>query len=376
MSVENKVRIGIIGAGEIAGVHYEKYKTIPDVEIVAISDVDEGVLERRVKEWNLPKENAFKDYNDMLSSVELDGVSICTPHKFHAPATVAALKKGVNVLVEKPMASTGDEALSMYKAAKESGKILMVGFQSRYNPELQAAKKFVDSGFLGKPYYAEAVDGGRRRGIPGWGSSAGPTFISKSLAGGGATLDIGVYVLDNALYLLNHPVPVSVSAMTADYIGHDPTANKVAGAWYWDPSKFEVEELSAAFIRFENDLTMIYKQAWAMHADSLGSPLILGTKGGITIRQGVPTFYTDQNGYMVNITPSGLPKVDTFRQKIVDFVEAIQGKKQNPIDPKGIVAMHYIIDGIYLSAQTKKEVSINLPEELRRTFGSIWPAGF
>ncbi|MGC9175173.1 MAG: hypothetical protein ACP5GO_04915, partial [Thermoprotei archaeon] len=109
-----------------------------------------------------------------------------------------------------------------------------------------------------------------------------------------------------------------------------------------------------------------YKQAWAMHADSLGSPLILGTKGGITIRQGVPTFYTDQNGYMVNITPSGLPKVDTFRQKIADFVEAIQGKKQNPIDPKGIVAMHYIIDGIYLSAQTKKEVSINLPEELRR----------
>ena len=127
----NKVRIGFIGSGGIAGTHYEKYKTIPDVEIVAISDVDEGVLERRVKEWNLPKENAFKDYNDMLSSVELDGVSICTPHKFHAPATVAALKKGVNVLVEKPMASTGDEALSMYKAAKESGKILMVGFQSR-----------------------------------------------------------------------------------------------------------------------------------------------------------------------------------------------------------------------------------------------------
>ncbi|MFP3219901.1 MAG: Gfo/Idh/MocA family oxidoreductase, partial [Candidatus Marsarchaeota archaeon] len=249
---------------------------------------------------------------------------------------------------------------------QQSGKILMVGFQSRYEPALVAAKKFADSGFLGKPYYAEAVgmgvETGRRRGLPG-----SPTFISRTLAGGGVTLDIGVYPLDSSLNILNHPVPVSVNAVTAGYLGHDEAASKVAGAWVWDPAKFEVEDFSAAFIRFEDDLVMVYKQAWAMHAESLGNPLVLGTKGGISVSDGVPVFYTDVNGYMVNITPQHLPRVDAFRQKIVDFVEAVRGNKQSPIDPKGIVAMHYIIDAIYQSAEIKKEVSVNLPPALRRT---------
>ncbi len=362
-SQTGKVRIGFIGAGGIAGAHYQRYMTIPDVEIVAVSDVDENALERRIKEWNIPRENTFKDYNEMLSSVELDGVSICTPHRYHAPAAIAAMKKGVNVLVEKPMASTGDDAYAMYKTAVETGKTLMVAFQSRYDPALVASKKFVDSGFLGKTYYAEAtgmgVETGRRRGLPG-----SPTFISKQLAGGGVTLDIGVYPLDSSLYLLNHPIPVTVDATTASYIGHDKEASEVVGAWKWDPEKFEVEDFSAAFIRFEGGLTMTYKQAWAMHADSLGNPLILGTKGGITIANGVPTFYTDQNGYMVNISPTAMPHVDGFRQKIADFVDVIKGKKQNPIDPRGIVMMHYIIDAIYESASKKKEVNVSLPSDL------------
>ncbi|WP_449462298.1 Gfo/Idh/MocA family oxidoreductase [Tardisphaera miroshnichenkoae] len=360
MPNQDKVKIGLIGAGGIAEVHYQKYMALPNVEVVAISDINEEVIKRRAKEWNVP--NAFRDYNEMLSSVRLDGVSVCTPHKYHAPAAIAALNAGVNVLVEKPMASSAEEAYAMYKAAEKNGKVLMVGFQSRYNPELQAAKKFIESGFLGKAYYAEAAEGARRRGIPGWGPNESPTFISKSAAGGGVTLDIGVYALDDVLYLLNHPVPVSVSALTADYIGRDQSASEVAGIWGWDPKKFDVEDFSAAFIRFEDDLAMVYKQAWAMHAESLGNPILLGTKGGLTLSP--LTLYTDMNGYMVNISPQHLPRVDTFMQKVADFVQTIEGKKANPIDPKGIVIMHYIIDAIYSSAQSKREVAVSLPKDL------------
>ncbi|MDP7976407.1 MAG: Gfo/Idh/MocA family oxidoreductase, partial [TACK group archaeon] len=88
----NKVRIGFIGAGGIANAHYQRYKNIPDVEIVAASDVDSAALERAQKEWGLSKDQVFQDYNEMLSSVELDGVSVCTPHRIHAPASIAALK--------------------------------------------------------------------------------------------------------------------------------------------------------------------------------------------------------------------------------------------------------------------------------------------
>ncbi len=358
------LKVGIIGAGAVAPAHVEAYKQIPWVELVGVADIKADRAKDAAKKWGIPEERAFTDYHDLLE-LKPDAVSVCTWHKAHAPVTIDALNAGVNVLVEKPMAPTGDEAYAMYKAAEKNGKVLMVGFQSRYNPELQAAKKFVDSGFLGKAYYAEAAGGevgARRRGIPG------ESFTKLETAGGGVTLDIGVYVLDTALYLLGHPNPVSVSGFTYAGIGKNETAVGVgaptwAGQWY--PKNFEVEDFSAAFIRFEDDVAMVYKQAWAMHAESLGNPLILGTKGGISIRDGSVVFYTDQNGYMVNLTPSGLPRLDTFRQKIVDFVDAIQGKKKNPIDPKGIVVMQYLIDGIYLSAETKKEVSINIPEELR-----------
>ncbi|MGC8632090.1 MAG: Gfo/Idh/MocA family protein, partial [Thermoprotei archaeon] len=234
----------------------------------------------------------------------------------------------------------------------------------RYNPELIAAKKFVDTGFLGKPYFAEAVDGGRRRGIPGWGSGAGPTFISKAMASGGATLDIGVYALDNALYLLDHPRPISVDAATWGYLGKDEAASKVVGTWAWDANKFEVEDFATAFIRFEGGLVMLFKESWAMHAETLGNPLLLGTKGGVTIKDGVPILYSDMNGYMVNVTPQGLPKIDTFTQKIVAFVDAIKNNKASPIDPRGIVIMHYIIDALYQSSGQGAEVAVKLPQDL------------
>ncbi|MGC8674278.1 MAG: Gfo/Idh/MocA family protein, partial [Thermoprotei archaeon] len=267
------------------------------------------------------------------------------------------------------MAPTGDEAYSMYKAAQKNGKVLEVGFQTRYNPQLIAAKKFVDAGFLGKPYFAEAVgfrhEGDRRRGIPG------ETFTSMQTAGGGVILDEGVYALDYPLYLLGHPNPVSVSGLTYAGIGKDETAVGAFRPTYggtWDPKKFEVEDFAAAFIRFENDLVFQFKRSWAMHAETLGRPLILGTKGGLSLDP--LTLYTDMNGYMVNIEPAHLPSSPDeesrwFYQKVYDFLVAVRDGTNPPIETKGIVKMHYIIDGIYLSSKLGQEVKINLPADLR-----------
>jgi predicted dehydrogenase len=245
----------------------------------------------------------------------------------------------------------------------------MVGFQSRYNPELQAAKKFVDSGFLGKPYYAEATgfmfEGDRRRGIPG------ETFTRQETAGGGVILDEGMYAIDLIYHLLGAPKPLSVSGMTIAAIGKDETAVGARGPTWsgiWDPKQFEVEDFAAAFIRFENDFVMAFKRAWAMHAESLGIPLVLGTKGGIAFNPLV--LYTDMNGYMVNITPAhlierkeGLEDKE-FYQKIYDFLIAVRDGTKPPIDPKEIVKEQYIADAIYKSAVTKSEVQVKLPEDL------------
>jgi predicted dehydrogenase len=243
----------------------------------------------------------------------------------------------------------------------------MVGFQSRYNPELQAAKKFVDSGFLGKPYYAEATgiqhEGDRRRGIPG------PTFTRQDTAGGGVTLDIGVYSLDNLLFLLGQPKAISVSAASYSYLGHDEEASKVVGSWLWDPKQFEVEDFSAAIIRFEDDLVMMYKRAWAMHAETLGKPFVLGTKGGFSMNPLI--LYTDMNGYMVNITPVHIPEDRVpweqepwFYKRGYDFAVAVRDGTKPPIETKDIVRLHYIIDAIYESSSTGREVRVRTPSDL------------
>ncbi|MGC8631660.1 MAG: Gfo/Idh/MocA family protein [Thermoprotei archaeon] len=358
------LKVGIIGAGTVAPAHVEAYKQIPWVELIGVADINETRAKDAAKKWGLPEDRAFTDYHQLLD-LHPDAVSVCTWHKAHAPVTIDALNAGVNVLVEKPMAPTGDEAYSMYKAAQKNGKVLEVGFQSRYDSELTAAKKFVDAGFLGKPYFAEAVtltQGARRRGIPG------ESFTKMDTAGGGAILDIGVYPLDSTLYLLGHPNPVSVSGFTYAAIGKNEQAVGVgAPTWggTWEPKNFEVEDFAAAFIRFENGLVMLFKQAWAMHAETLGNPLILGTKGGVTMKP--LTLFTDMNGYMVNINPTHLPenKGPWFYQKVYDFLVAVRDGTNPPIETKGIVKMHYIIDGIYLSSKLGQEVKINLPADLR-----------
>jgi len=185
MGVGGKVRVGFIGAGGIANVHARYYRELPNVELVGVAEIIKERGLEFARRWNIPESNVFTDYREMIDKLSLDAVSVTTPHRLHAEPTIYALKHGVHVLVEKPMASTGAEALEMYRAAVSSGRILEVGFQNRFEPQIMAAKRIVASGLLGEFYYGETLaDGKRRRGIP-----TPPTFYTKEMAGGGVVLN-------------------------------------------------------------------------------------------------------------------------------------------------------------------------------------------
>src|SRR5690606_3417220 len=139
--------------------------------------------------------NTYADYKEMLEKEELDIVSVCTPNKFHAPATIAALNSGCHVLCEKHRAMNAAEVEEMIKAAEANNRHLTFGLHFRFTTEVQACKRLIDGGELGG-IYAARVDAIRRRGIPGWG-----VFTNKELQGGGPVIDIGVHMLDTALYL-------------------------------------------------------------------------------------------------------------------------------------------------------------------------------
>jgi predicted dehydrogenase len=207
MSQGKVIKIGFVGAGGIARHHAKYYKNISFVKLEAVADIDIEKAKEFAKMFGISEENVFKDYVDMFDKVQLDGVSICTPHKVHAEPTIYALKKGVHVLVEKPMAATASEALEMLRAAIKYRRILFVGFQNRFSPEIIAARRFAEAGLLKGFYYGETVEGRqRRRNIP-----PSLTFISKEIAGGGVLLDLGCHAIDNAMYILGYPEVVKVS---------------------------------------------------------------------------------------------------------------------------------------------------------------------
>lgn len=251
----------------------------------------------------------------------------------------------------------------MVEASKKADKILTVGFQPRYDPNMKAVKEIVQSGQLGNVYYVQ-TGGGRRRGMPGG------TFINKELAGAGAMADIGCYSLDLALNTLGYPKPLTVSAYTSNHFGTNPLYHKEA-------DKFEVEDFGVAMIRLEGGFILNFKISWAMHMDSLGPTLFLGKDAGLKLTPagsgpwsgvwdggiGSISLFHDIKGHHVeSAIPVQNHQLNIFYEKVRDFVVAIKNGNPAPIPGEQIVINQAIIDGILRSAEQGSEVEIDIPE--------------
>jgi predicted dehydrogenase len=358
-----KIKVGIIGTGWIAGAHIRCYKQMPDVEIVAGADRIPGKAEAFFKNQGMVGVRTYPDHKTMLENEQLDAVSICTYNMAHAVCTIDSLEKGVNVLLEKPMCVTLDEAVEICKVEKKSGKILSIGFQPRYDVNKQMIKKIVQSGELGKIYYIQ-TGGGRRRGIP---TPYGTTFIEKKTAGIGAMGDIGCYSLDLVLNAIGYPKPLTVTGYISDYfVKSKKYANKPEYA-----DIFGVEDFAAAFVRLEGDIILDFRIAWAMHIDTPGDTIIMGTEGALRIPSEASVggmgnnplkVYHDVAGVQVEtVIPLKADKTDSFFLKIRDFVDAVKSGRPAPIPTSEIIYNQAIIDGIINSAKIGREIEIIIP---------------
>lgn len=343
------LRVGLIGAGGIArGVHIPNYLKCGDkVEIVSISDVVIEKAEECAEEFSIP--HVFSDYHAMLQDVELDAISVCTPNKFHAAATLAALKAGCHVLCEKPPAMTPVEAGEMAQAANEAGKILTYGFHYRHAPEVETLKRFVDGGELGN-IYAARVQAVRRRGIPGWG-----VFTNKELQGGGPLIDIGVHMLDTALYLMGYPQPDTVLGVTYQNLG---TRQGVGLMGDWDWENFSVEDMARGMITFKNGASIILETAFAANVEKhdVMNVSLMGDQGGADV---FPLkIYQEKYDTLVDTTPSHLPKKGYHELELERFVDCCLSGEQPLSTPEQGYYLQQIINAIYQSAESGKAVKI------------------
>ena len=365
--IESKrmLKVGIIGTGWIADAHAAKYKEMNDVEIVALADLVPGKAEKFAEKWEITGARCYLSHKELLDNEnDLDAVSICTYNRTHAECTIYALKKGVNVLCEKPMSVTLDEAVEMRRAEKESGKILSIGFQPRMDPNMKKIKEIVESGVLGEIYYIQ-TGGGRRRGIP---TPFGTTFIEDGTAGIGAMGDIGCYSLDMVLNAIGYPKPLTVSGYKADFFGKDPKTYPYHPEY---AELFGVEDFAAGFIRLEGGIILDFRIAWAMNLDTPGDTIIMGKKGSLRIPStecwngsvgGPMKVYSEMAGSQVCTEIPIIKSPDLFYEKVRSFLDAIITNGNAPVPSEQIIINQAIIDGIIKSAQLGKEIEINIPE--------------
>ncbi len=377
VDASKKLRIGVIGCGWIAGSHMKSFLKQPDVEIVAAADLIPGKAQKLMEKYGV--EGAKTDYpshKELLDdeSLNLDAVTICTYNRQHAEPAIYALKKGINVLLEKPFTVTLDEAIEVVKAEKESGKILSIGFQPRMDDNMKMIKKIVQSGQLGKVYYIQ-TGGGRRRGIP---TPFGTTFIEEATAGLGALGDIGCYSLDMVLNAIGYPKPLTVSGYTTAYFGTAPNYSNYQETNHPEyAEKFGVDDFAAAFIRLEGGIILDFRIAWAMNLDTPGDTIIMGTKGSLRIPStecwngsvgGAMTLYHELCGEQTQTTvpmivdANGNPKKNLFDEKIRSFLDAIKEGGEAPVPTSQILYNQAILDGISKSAACGREVEIVIPE--------------
>ena len=365
VDASKKVKVGIIGTGWIAEAHVANYLRCPDVEIVAAADLVPGKAEKFCKDNGIEGVRCYPDHKSMLDAEELDAVSVCTYNRTHAECTIYALEKGVNVLLEKPMCVTLEEAVEICKAEKKSGKILSIGFQPRFDENMKMVKKIVESGELGDVYYIQ-TGGGRRRGIP---TPYGTSFIEDKTAGIGALADIGCYSLDMVLNAVGYPKPLTVSGYTSAFFGKDPVTFP-GHPEYAD--LFSVDDFAAAFVRLEGGIILDFRISWAMNLDTPGDTIILGTKAGLRIPStecwngsiGGPLkiYRTIAGSDVETIVPERDNSEDNFYNKIRLFIDAVKEGGSAPVPSSQIIYNQAIIDGISRSAKCGREVTVEIPE--------------
>lgn len=349
-----QLRLGFIGSGKISQINAEAVARHERARIVAAQDLSEDRLLDLADKFDIP--HRFTDSADLFACPEVDAVYIAVPNSFHAPLSIAAMKAGKHVLLEKPFAMNAREAEEVIRVSKETGCAFMLGMNQRYLADSQKIKAVAQQGALGEIYYAKAY-WFRREGIP----KLGTWFGDKRLAGAGAINDIGVHLLDLCLHVMDNFEPVSVFGATYTKFG-----NRGLGEGNWGLSDavntvFDVDDLASALIRMRNGATISLEVSWAAHlADANRMNVeLFGTEAGASLYP-AKVYKRDSLDaeYRVIEKVAGEPDLPHC-DKLHNFINHLLDGEQLLVTPEQALTIQRILDAVAESCKTGKSVDLS-----------------
>lgn len=281
-----EVRVGIIGGGMISHRHMMIYSTIQrraaelgfTAKVVACCEINPQRLKQWGEMYGLPEKDLYTDYREMLKRDDLDTVDVCVHNNLHTPIAIEVMKAGFDCYCEKPEAASYHDAKLMMDCAKKLGRKFHVQMSSIMTPQSRTGRDLIARGQLGTPYYVNLEQCCMRR-RPGYDPGLREfttDFYTKAMAGHGPSIDLGIYVIGQILFMLGLPELESVSGFARQAMELEP---KLVA----NPQGFGVEDICDGFAKFKNGLGFHFLSTSANNAKEYSMTYILGSKGGLEV---------------------------------------------------------------------------------------------
>ncbi len=297
------IRVGVVGTGAMGVNHVRIYHEMEDVELAGIADIDEERVKALAERYDT---DYFTDYKEMF--IHLDAVSIVVPTKLHKQVVLDALEAGLDVLVEKPVADTIENANVMIKKAEQVNKTLMVGHIERFNPAVMRLKEIIDSGILGK-----IVSISTRR--------VGP--YNPRIRDVGVILDIGVHDVDVIAHLYGRKIN---------------QVHAIAGA-----NIHPFEDHASVHLRLDHDLSGLVDVNW-LTPHKIRKLTVVGLEGVAYLDYMDQTVEIHDKGW---IRHAKVENSEPLRNELDHFIQCVStGERAHPAGEDGKHALEVCLGAI------------------------------
>ena len=345
-----QLRVGIVGAGGISNVHSNGWNSFPETAVIAAyCDVDTDRAKAQSQKYTGGKAKVYSSIDELCADPDIDIIDICLPHHLHKPAVLAGAKAGKAILCEKPLTTSLKDAKEIKAAVDKSGVIFSGAHNNLFYPSLLEARRLLDGGFLGTPYYYRTIETFQARSFDPWTpGSSGKGGDQKGWradvrqAGGGELLDTGYHSTYRLLSIAQNDRPVEVFGVLSRFLHQNlPT-----------------EDTGQVMVRFASGAIGEIITSWAFDVLDNRHFEVSGEFGTIA---GGPDYLAHQLYRWPEGARRSFPPIASFTLEIGHFIDVVKGTAKNAAPLDDTIRTLQVIKGAYLSA--KEGQWVTLPED-------------